>query len=130
MEQAYKLGLSDAEIKYVNYCRLFLDVISLADISDEDGNYIVNEAWIRRKAIKLSRRKTPICNQELPSSPSWSTWKKVIQQFTISNRRKLTHKLGEWKVESSQIRARYKHYRTADILYTTVEDKITKSPIV
>ena len=54
MKQAYKLGLSDAKIKYVNYCCLFLDVILLGDISDEDGSCIVNEAWIRKKAIKLS----------------------------------------------------------------------------
>jgi hypothetical protein len=54
MEQAYKLNLSSSEIQYVNYCRLFLDVISLADISDEQGSYIVAEAWVRLKAHKLS----------------------------------------------------------------------------
>jgi hypothetical protein len=47
MEQAYKLGLSDTEIKYVNYCWLYLDVITLADITDKGGSYICNEAWIR-----------------------------------------------------------------------------------
>ena len=47
MEQAYKLGLSDAEIKYVNYCQLYLDVITPADITDKGGSYICNEAWIR-----------------------------------------------------------------------------------
>jgi hypothetical protein len=65
MEQAYKLGLSDAEIKYVNHCRLYLDVITLA--ANEGGSYICNEAWIRLKARKLSKRSNPICNQSLPS---------------------------------------------------------------
>jgi hypothetical protein len=54
MEQAYKLNLTGAEIRYVNYCRLYLDVISLADISDEQGSHVITQAWVQAKAHKLS----------------------------------------------------------------------------
>jgi hypothetical protein len=117
MDQAYKLNLSGSEIRYVNYCRLFLEVISLADISDEQGSYIVAEAWVRLKAHKLSVGNREQCIQQLLSPPSWTAWKRVLQSFTHPNRRHLKTQLGAWTVEAREIRPNFKSYSTQDAVY-------------
>jgi ribonuclease HI len=51
-----------------------------------------------------------------------------MQQFTISNRRKLQHQLGHWIIDSDQIRAIFKYYRTQDRIYT--ENQLNEYPIM
>jgi hypothetical protein len=60
MEQTYTLNLSDKEIRYITYCWLYLSIISLADISDEQGNFIITKAWVRLKSHRpQSSKKHP-----------------------------------------------------------------------
>jgi hypothetical protein len=84
----------------------------------------------QQKTVKLSKQSKPLCNQSLPSSLSWSTWKKVIQQITISNRRKLQHQLGDWIIDYDQIRASFKYYRTEDRIFNQSENKLNEYPIM
>jgi hypothetical protein len=116
MEQAYKLNLLGSEIQYVNYCRLFLDVISLADITDEQGSYIVAKAWVRLKAHKLPVGNQARSIQQLPSPPSWTAWKRVLQSFTHPNRRCLKTQLGVWTQERSDLTSSLIAYKTQFIL--------------
>ena len=106
------MNCSEAEIRYVNHCCLFLDVILVADITDASGTMIVNEAYTRTKACKLSTELNPTYTQSLPSHASWNAWKKIVQLMIIPKRRELKSSLGPWMVIASEIRVEYKMYRT------------------
>jgi hypothetical protein len=110
MEQVYKLNLLSSEIRVVNYCRLFLDVVSLADITDEQGSYIVAKAWVRLKAHKLSVGNRAQSIQQLPLPQPWTAWRRVLQSFTHPNRSCLKTQLGVWTMD-------FKSYCTQDAAY-------------
>jgi hypothetical protein len=74
-------NLSSSEIRFVNYCRLFLDVMSLADITDEQGAYIVPEAWVRLKAHRTSVRNRARGITAITVSPTMVSMEK--NSFTI-----------------------------------------------
>ena len=40
-----RMNLSSTETRYINYCRLHLNVISIAELADEDGKYIRHEMY-------------------------------------------------------------------------------------
>jgi hypothetical protein len=92
-------------------------VISLADITDEQGSYIVAEAWVRLKVHKLSVGNRAQSIQQIPSPPPWTAWKRVLQSFTHPNRRCLKTQLGVWTVDAGEIRPNFKSYCTQDTVY-------------
>jgi hypothetical protein len=83
--------------KQFNKCRLYLNVISLADLSSGDGMYlrdnILNGIFDRgtsRNSIKWPARQRP------PSS-SWTVWNAcLLQLFCTGTTGRLVTRLGEW----------------------------------
>jgi hypothetical protein len=92
-------------------------VISLADITDEQGSYIVAKAWVRLKAHKLLVGNRTRSIQQLLSPQPWSAWRIVLQSFTHPNRRCLKTQLGAWPVDTGEIRPNFKSYCTQDAAY-------------
>jgi hypothetical protein len=45
MSMACKISYNANELKYINYCHLFLNFISIADRTDEYGEYIIHEMY-------------------------------------------------------------------------------------
>jgi hypothetical protein len=51
MTLAYNLQFTAYALKYINYCRLFLTVIGIADLTDASGKYVSSEMYqIRRNS--------------------------------------------------------------------------------
>jgi hypothetical protein len=52
---AYNLPFTAYALKYINYCRLFLNVISIVDLTDSSGKYVASEMYqIRRNSSNRS----------------------------------------------------------------------------
>jgi hypothetical protein len=55
MTVAYNLPFTAYALKYINYCRLFLNVISIADLTDASGKYVASEMYqIKRNSSNKS----------------------------------------------------------------------------
>jgi hypothetical protein len=66
MTLAYNLQFTAYALKYINYCRLFLNVISIADLTDASGKYVSSEMYqIRRNS---SSRSDSRCVQRVPQA--------------------------------------------------------------
>jgi hypothetical protein len=106
MTLAYNLPFTAYALKYINYCRLFLVVINIADMTDASGKYVASEMYqIKRNTSKKS---DSMCVQRAPQAFKMRFWHKFLSYITIPKRQKLKAPLGRWKVPSDQIRQIYK----------------------
>ena len=98
MEQFIAAGATKSQLKVLNRCRLFLKVISWADICDASGQTIVEQAWIGKElAESRSNLSWPI--QGIPNSKGWTLWRSFLRKSLklINKRLHSTFYLGQWK---------------------------------
>jgi endonuclease/exonuclease/phosphatase family metal-dependent hydrolase len=118
----HSMNLSPTEIRYINYCRLYLNVISVADLSDEDGNYIRQEMY--ENYAHMINNSSSNCTQYAPPIRKWSLWRKVLNHLTFHNRRKLRQSLGKWIVASDVIRKKYLYYSDSHTLFQLTSNNV------
>jgi hypothetical protein len=124
MTLAYNLQFTAYALKYINYCRLFLNVISIADLTDASGKYVSSEMYqIRRNS---SNRSDSRCVQRVPHAFKIRFWNKFLSYITISKRRKLKAPLGRWTVPSDQIIQKYNAYWNTNEVYKREGNGITR----
>ena len=98
-----RMLFDDNEIKVINRCRLYLQVMTLGDIATTDGYQIAHK--VREGIIDSNRRssyKWPC--QIRPTKGEWKIWKKALQyawQPLLLNKDK-EPKLGRWCDNSHQ----------------------------
>jgi hypothetical protein len=93
-----------SELKRINKCRLYLQVLTLAEIVDVAGNAITEEAWTGSPGTKL-RPEIQWPNQGLPNKQDWQIWREALSLLCKSTRgvrtddvryRQLNNQLGPW----------------------------------
>ena len=86
---------TDREIKMIQQCRIYLKAVTLADITDESGQMITENAWnvSKGEVDKPHRLKWPY--QQRPSRSAISLWRQALKRLG-HNHRKLHQKLGKW----------------------------------
>jgi hypothetical protein len=93
MEEFFKQHIPVAHMRILNRCRLYLQVITLSDISTADGHTILPEI---KQGIWLEQRKSNLlwptqCN---PPQANWEIWRHYLRQF--EEKGKLSQPLGNW----------------------------------
>ena len=81
VESFCTLNWSTSKMNNLNYCRLFLQVETLAEISNTDGLSILPAAWQGRALPSNSTLLWP--RQERPNS--WTLWRKAIAQLFLQD---------------------------------------------
>jgi hypothetical protein len=123
MTMAYNLPFTAYALKYINYCRLILNIISIADLTDASGQYVASEMYqIKRNR---SNKNDSRCIQRAPQVFKTRFWHEFLSYITIPKRRKLKASLGRWIVTSDQIRQKYKTYWNSMEVYQREENGIT-----
>ena len=84
------------ELQEINMCRLYLQVVTLADITEGNGNHITTYAAEgERDLSRISKWKWP--NIPYPPSSAWAKWRGAINAtFLSGNTRSLTRPLRKW----------------------------------
>ena len=75
-------NLSGRDNKYVQICRLFLKVQTLADVCNAEGNRMILE-FLRGDQVRDSTLQWP--TQEKPPQRSWKVWKRFLVSFTAGS---------------------------------------------
>jgi hypothetical protein len=91
MDLATQFNLSVVQIKQLNNCRLYLQVLMLSDITEADGIHILPNMFKGRKTDDR------ISNLQWPNTckpKSWAVWKLFLHY--ISSGTKLENRLGKW----------------------------------
>jgi hypothetical protein len=97
IDAALTLNLTTSQIRQINACRIYLQVITISDISTVDGRYILPHI------LKGLRSKERISNLRWPTTyrlTHWAAWKLFLQY--ISSGTKLDRNLGIWLAEPHQ----------------------------
>ena len=108
------------QIRQINYCRLYLRVITIADITTAAGTHI--DAGVYDGLPSAINRNPNWCHshQARPGSTAWSHWRRFCNLICTSRgSRKLRVSLGHWTVPHYQIRKQWDHWldRPALTLY-------------
>ena len=91
----HKTRLSDQEITMIKYCRLYLQVYYISDITTGNGKQVTDEAY---RCVQDSTRKSKIKWQYQPQ-PSFAmirTWQKMLHMLVINIGTALKVPLKEW----------------------------------
>jgi Reverse transcriptase (RNA-dependent DNA polymerase) len=115
MEWAEAMGFSSFELRFLNHCRLYLNVISVSDISIESGRSIDPDVMTFKKLPEPQMNS--IARQSKPDHTKWSIWFKFISNITRRNQKHLKQPLGEWIVDYPLIRKRCSCYRTSNKIF-------------
>ena len=117
---------SPCEIRRINYCRMYLGVETLADISNVLGTSIDWCFWHGATNPLGSINTWHKVHQANPGTVSWKTWRRAYRLWATADG-KLLERLGPW-YEGRRNRARYA-YRTQESLYlrtnTTLHQRYT-----
>jgi len=93
MDYFIQQGYSGASLGLLNRCRLYLQIISLADIASVDGSCIIPEVFC---GIPLTDRTSTLRwpHQQRPNQKAWDLWSAALRKLQPCNC--LIHPLGPW----------------------------------
>ena len=78
MEAFSRAGVSSADMRRANRCRMYLHALTVADISSGDGRFIRRDAWMGRSDYHLNYHRYRWARQGRPGSQDWRAWRRAI----------------------------------------------------
>ena len=99
MEVFSKWNIKKREMKAINRCRLYLQVIFISDISDYHGKLLINEAV---EVIQFRHSTLDWPQQVRPNKSDRNIWKKYITKLCHRDECLITT-LGKWTGKSHQL---------------------------
>ena len=106
----------DKEIIRLNYCRLFLNAITLSDLSDTIGTSLDLGKLNGAPSLVSSKSRWMAVQQDKPSEAEWRLWKKANEIWSTEEG-KLRQPLGNWLHELQQRRIQHFAYRSHSTLF-------------
>ena len=104
-----------AEIRRLNYCRLYLSVITVSDVSMPSGKSL-DMSMLRGTPSEMSSKpRGPIIHQERPAEREWALWRKANLLWSEKTG-KLHEPLGPWTLPVSEQRMTHPAYWQYDHL--------------
>jgi hypothetical protein len=114
MEVALSYQFNHHQLREINSCRVYLQVITISDITDAAGIRILPSAFLgHRDPSRPSSLHWPAWQR--PSS--WTSWRRLLQH--ISTRGRLLQELGQWLTPSHQ-EWQWFHDTSQDVVYRQI----------
>ncbi len=108
------------QVRLVNYCRLYLRVITLADIANANGTHILHEIYHGYPTGINDNSNWCHVHQKRPGSKAWVQWRRFCRLVSQGRTTHLLDQpLGAWTVPAHQQRKQWQfwHDRDSKILY-------------
>ena len=101
MTEVIKSGkFAPCDIRRVNYCRMYLNVVLLSDITNAGGTAIDDAMYRGNPTNTISTSPDHQVEQVRPNAKAWTQWRRALQLFCRRNRGhknlKHQHRLGQW----------------------------------
>jgi hypothetical protein len=107
---------SNAEIRKLNYCRLYLKVVTLSDITKPNGEELDQSTLLGKPSLMSSRTKLLTIHQERPSEREWALWRRANRLWSDSNGR-LLQPVKSWILSVQEQRQYHFTYIHRSTLY-------------
>ncbi|KAI2512751.1 hypothetical protein MHU86_1539 [Fragilaria crotonensis] len=98
-----------AQIRRINYCRLYLQAVTVSDISTNNGLQLDMSKREGQFSLYSSVTQCVRVNQDRPSDAEWKLWKKANTLWSDATG-KLYQPLGSWKLPRRAQRQRHFAY--------------------
>jgi hypothetical protein len=72
------------EIRSINYCRLYLQAVTISDIANASGTRIADGILKGDLSLVPSRTKWHLVNQAKPDRTTWRVWRRACDLFSTS----------------------------------------------
>jgi hypothetical protein len=116
------------QLRRINYCRVYLNVTTLADITNATGDTIDTAAFDGNKESMPAPSTWQGIHQTKPDKTSWRSWQKVLRQVSYKHHRqhRLIQPLGQWTVTMENMRQDWPYWQDPSNkrLYHRTEGKI------
>ena len=98
----HERGIRDEKLHRLNLCRLFLQVLTISDITTGCGTKITKAAWNGvRDMTRTSRYQWPL--QGSPNSQDWVLWRACLTKvLSLQSAQRLLLPLGHWLPTEAQ----------------------------
>jgi hypothetical protein len=99
---------STKEVCLINYCRMYLQAVTVADLCLPDGVSLDPSFLTGNPTSTSSTSKWIHINQARPSEPCWRLWRRACAMW--SHKSQLHFPLGPWTQPDDQLRRSWPHY--------------------
>ena len=107
-------------VKRINYCRLYLRVITLADICNANGTRITKAAYQGDSSAIINNSDWYHIHQVYPGSRAWAQWRRACRLFcNTATDLALKEPMEEWTVDRNHLRRQWPfwHVPGTNIVY-------------
>jgi hypothetical protein len=113
---------TDAEVRRINYCRIYLQLVTISDLTTTEGDRIDPAILSGNRPQRQSAYRLEWPRQERPSSREWTLWRSVVNKLWSDEAGKLHTALGPWLMPIHEQRQRHRSYLHGSTLYVKEED--------
>jgi hypothetical protein len=106
-----------SEVRRLNYCRLYLQAVTLSDITTTNGLTLNNSKLHGCPSLQSSRTRWVSINQDKPSDREWRLWRKA-NLLWANAQGTLHHPLMSWILPIHEQRFQHFAYRSRNTLWT------------
>jgi hypothetical protein len=123
MQKFNDLGFQGQDLYKLNICRIYLQCITISDITDGTGERVLDDAWNGKLSTESTGPyKWPI--QPRPSQAFWDTWKRALSSM-CGRQQRLSRKLGRWTNDGVMMAVWWFCPRTESLFKKTSEATVT-----
>ena len=96
----------DCDVRYINYCRLYFQAISISDLCDAAGTKL--DKGVSQGILHTSRSISTLEDpyQERPGPLAWTAWRKFLRLISTTSGDLITP-LGDWLFPAQKLRRRW-----------------------
>ncbi|KAI2510607.1 hypothetical protein MHU86_3718 [Fragilaria crotonensis] len=117
------------EICKLNYCRLYLNVVTISDITCVSGKRLDSNKLSGNHSRLSSYTHGTSIYQERPSDSTWVLWKKANRLWSTSSDA-LIQPLGDWVLPLHKLRQRHPAYWWSGRLWVSIQNRYIKCNLV
>jgi hypothetical protein len=111
------------EIKQINACRLYLQVLLLSDVATPCGQYMIKTYHKGKRANRPNQPTISYPRQQRPNKKAWKLWRKAFNKLYLqSDKHSLLIPLGRWNTRH-HMHQQWTHYIADGKLYKSTADK-------
>jgi hypothetical protein len=95
-------SFTDAEIRRINYCRLYVRAETISDLTEVSGRRLDPSKLKGTWSLQSSRHHGTYIHQERPDDATWGLWRRVNKLWSRPNG-ELNQPLGDWVILSIHV---------------------------
>ena len=104
------------EIQRINYCRLYLGALTLADLATTSGDRLDQAKLAGNPSLVSTVPKWMRVHQDKPSDDTWKLWKQANALWSLPDGT-LAQTLGPWLLSNADSRISHLAYATRSLLF-------------